>query len=105
MARSKYGMEVSDPDVSGKGISSRGSRYYWIRTHCLFDHSLHEILLISRKQIPDSLEGYSLKRTAEDINALAKKLGCTSIILGGHDWVCYFSEPINRCLTYHREER
>ncbi|CAF9921840.1 MAG: hypothetical protein GOMPHAMPRED_002417 [Gomphillus americanus] len=45
-----------------------------------------DIIGFGRTQTPDGIEAYSLKRTADDINALAAKLQCSSIILGGHDW-------------------
>ncbi|TVY28490.1 Bifunctional epoxide hydrolase [Lachnellula hyalina] len=35
---------------------------------------------------PDSPEFYTYKRAADDLAALAKELGLSSIILGGHDW-------------------
>jgi len=34
---------------------------------------------------PDSPEFYTYKRAADDLAALAKELGLSSIILGGHD--------------------
>jgi soluble epoxide hydrolase/lipid-phosphate phosphatase len=34
---------------------------------------------------PESPSFYTYKRAADDIAALAKKLGLSSIILGGHD--------------------
>ena len=34
---------------------------------------------------PDSLTFYTYKRAADDLAALAKELGLSSIILGGHD--------------------
>ncbi|TVY18558.1 Bifunctional epoxide hydrolase 2 [Lachnellula arida] len=35
---------------------------------------------------PDSPTFYTFKRAADDLAALAKELGLSSIILGGHDW-------------------
>lgn len=35
---------------------------------------------------PESLSLYGLKRAADDIKELARQLGATQIILGGHDW-------------------
>ena len=35
---------------------------------------------------PNSLSLYGCKRAADDIHELAKQLGCSQIILGGHDW-------------------
>ncbi|KAF6823865.1 epoxide hydrolase [Colletotrichum plurivorum] len=35
---------------------------------------------------PDAIDYYSLKRAADDIAALAKYLGLSRIVLGGHDW-------------------
>ncbi|MCJ1385733.1 hypothetical protein MMC17_008856 [Xylographa soralifera] len=35
---------------------------------------------------PESLSYYSFKRAADDIKELAKQLGVSRIILGGHDW-------------------
>jgi hypothetical protein len=35
---------------------------------------------------PASMDLYSFKTAASNINALAKHLGAESIILGGHDW-------------------
>jgi hypothetical protein len=32
------------------------------------------------------LADYTFKQAADNINALAKKLGAKRIILGGHDW-------------------
>lgn len=37
----------------------------------------------------ESLKLYGYKRAADDINQLAKKLGATKILLGGHDWVSF----------------
>ncbi|KAK3176905.1 hypothetical protein OEA41_008231 [Lepraria neglecta] len=34
----------------------------------------------------EGIEYYSFKRAAEDIKELAQQLGCSEIILGGHDW-------------------
>ena len=39
-----------------------------------------------RTAAPDSLSYYGFKRAADDIKELAKQLGCSQIILGGHDW-------------------
>lgn len=75
------GFRVVVPDIIGFG-----------RTVCWSPTSNVSNL---QKQKPDSLEGYSLKRTADDINALAGKLGCSSIILGGHDWVHQFQTSSN----------
>jgi hypothetical protein len=36
---------------------------------------------------PASVELYSFKRAAEDIKELARQLGASRLILGGHDWV------------------
>ncbi|KAL9066729.1 MAG: hypothetical protein Q9157_007055 [Trypethelium eluteriae] len=35
---------------------------------------------------PASLHLYGFKRAADDIAELARQLGCSSIMLGGHDW-------------------
>lgn len=70
------GFRVVVPDIIGFGRTVR-----WSSTSSISN---------PKKQAPDSIEGYSLKRTADDINALAKQLNCSSIILGGHDWVCQF---------------
>ncbi|KAL9085435.1 MAG: hypothetical protein Q9165_007585 [Trypethelium subeluteriae] len=35
---------------------------------------------------PASLHLYGFKRAADDIAELARQLGCSSIVLGGHDW-------------------
>ena len=35
---------------------------------------------------PESLSNYGYKRAADDIEELAKQLGTSTIILGGHDW-------------------
>ena len=35
---------------------------------------------------PESLSNYGYKRAANDIEELAKQLGASTIILGGHDW-------------------
>lgn len=35
---------------------------------------------------PSSFSLYSFKRAADDMASLAQQLGCSSIILGGHDW-------------------
>ena len=35
---------------------------------------------------PESLSNYGYKRAADDIEELAKQLGASTIILGGHDW-------------------
>ena len=39
-----------------------------------------------RTGAPEPLELYSMKRAADDVKELAKQLGCSQIILGGHDW-------------------
>lgn len=36
---------------------------------------------------PNPIELYSFKRAAEDIRELARRLGTSRVILGGHDWV------------------
>ena len=36
---------------------------------------------------PESMSFYSFKRAADDIRELARQLGTSQIILGGHDWV------------------
>ena len=38
---------------------------------------------------PESMSFYSFKRAADDIKELARQLGATKIILGGHDWVSW----------------
>jgi hypothetical protein len=35
---------------------------------------------------PFTLKDYSYRRAADDIAELARQLGLSSIILGGHDW-------------------
>lgn len=35
---------------------------------------------------PNSISLYGLKRASDDIAALAKEVGASRIILGGHDW-------------------
>ncbi|KAG9240640.1 epoxide hydrolase [Calycina marina] len=35
---------------------------------------------------PDEIKYYTYKRAADDVATLAKRLGLSSIILGGHDW-------------------
>lgn len=35
---------------------------------------------------PEDAKFYTFKRAADDMAALAKQLGCSTIILGGHDW-------------------
>ena len=35
---------------------------------------------------PNSLSLYGFKRAADDMKTLAEQLGCSQIILGGHDW-------------------
>lgn len=35
---------------------------------------------------PNDISLYSFKRAADDIAALAKEIGASKIILGGHDW-------------------
>lgn len=46
---------------------------------------------------PESIENYSYKRIAEDINQLAGEFDCKTIIVGGHDWVgdCYTCPTTN----------
>ena len=45
-----------------------------------------DIMGFGRTAAPDSLNMYGFKRAADDIKALADQLGCSQIILGGHDW-------------------
>ena len=45
-----------------------------------------DIMGFGRTTAPDSLSMYGFKRAADDIKALAEQLGCSRIILGGHDW-------------------
>ena len=35
---------------------------------------------------PESMTYYGFKRAADDIKELARQLGVSQIILGGHDW-------------------
>ena len=35
---------------------------------------------------PDNIKYYSFKRVSDDIAELASQLGCSNIVLGGHDW-------------------
>lgn len=35
---------------------------------------------------PYLIADYSFKRASEDFKELARQLGCSKIILGGHDW-------------------
>ena len=35
---------------------------------------------------PEDIKYYTYKRAADDVASLAKQLGLSSIILGGHDW-------------------
>lgn len=35
---------------------------------------------------PDQLERYSFKGAADDMAELARQLGASRIVLGGHDW-------------------
>ena len=36
---------------------------------------------------PEELSAYSFKQAADDIKELARQVGSSRIILGGHDWV------------------
>ena len=45
---------------------------------------------------PESMSLYSFKRAADDIRELARQLGASKIILGGHDWVSCMCD--NLCL-------
>ncbi|KAK2753249.1 hypothetical protein FQN54_007940 [Arachnomyces sp. PD_36] len=43
-----------------------------------------------RTDAPDAVEEYTLKKSADDIKELARQLGSSNIILGGHDWYLPF---------------
>jgi soluble epoxide hydrolase / lipid-phosphate phosphatase len=44
------------------------------------------LMRVSCQDAPLSIEMYSFRRASDDIAELARQLGLTKIILGGHDW-------------------
>lgn len=40
--------------------------------------------------VPPNLEKYSTKQSSDDLAELARQLGETQIVLGGHDWYVLF---------------
>ena len=46
---------------------------------------------------PNDISLYSYKRASEDIRELAKQLGVSKIVLGGHDWYVQDVHFIKKC--------
>ena len=77
----EMGLRVVCPDMMGYGRTVRDRP---LRFH--FRMLLLKVSQDAPNVPPESLSYYGFKRAADDIKELAKQLGLSRIILGGHDW-------------------
>ena len=77
----EIGCRVVCPDMMGYGGTVR----------CDLDECFDRYELKSFKDSPEPLAEFGMKRAADDIKELARQLGISQIILGGHDWYMRFS--------------
>ena len=85
-------MEISGSHATKIGIPGSLPRHDGLWRDCISKATLDSTSLLLKDSQdaplvpPESMSNYGFKRAADDIKELAKQLGSSRVILGGHDW-------------------